>query len=155
VLERVLCEYDDGASDSSEAPEVRTQRGVLEQLGTTDSRVAERLAGAFYFHATRVLDQDSFRRRGIRPLGDMMEDIWATLRLLVPEFDHQEWSSFRARVESAVGLYRFKTGSPAYHGPHGDAGNDTLHGEDVEAACLVDVVGGEHVVNRVDLHQAS
>jgi hypothetical protein len=83
VLERVLCDYDSTRSGSGEDPEVRTPRDVLEQLGTTDSGVAERLAGAYCFHGTRVLDPETIRKCGLLPTTRIVEELWATLRQLV------------------------------------------------------------------------
>lgn len=95
--------------------------------------VAERLGrrlGAFsevrYFHGTRTLDPDSFRQRGLLPLGERLEDIWRELRdvgsgLLAPD----QFGALRADIERGGGgdggwQYRLKTSASMHHGPFGE-----------------------------------
>jgi len=59
---------------------------------------------ALYFHGSRSLDPSSFRRLGIRPLGAMLEDIWAMLYgLLQDERRADEWQALREEVEAGGG----------------------------------------------------
>jgi hypothetical protein len=85
-LERALLDYNEERwASRSEDPHVRTPREVLEQLGTDVESVSERLAGAYCFHGTRVLDPQVFFQRGVAPRAEMLTEIWATLRELNSE----------------------------------------------------------------------
>jgi hypothetical protein len=124
-LEQALLNYDDDrwALRPNEAPEDQTPLDVLEHFGTDVDHITERLAGAYCFHGTRVLDPQVFFRRGILPLDAMLEEIWAALREF-SELSAQEWATFRASVETDGGgddgrRYRFKTGDRIHFGPHG------------------------------------
>jgi hypothetical protein len=83
-----------------------------------------RLEGAFYFHGTRALDPGNFAARGLLPLGQFVDEIWAMLYQLVrAECSEGEWAAFRRAVESGAGghdgwLYRLKTSDALHHGPH-------------------------------------
>jgi hypothetical protein len=98
---------------------------VLSGFGTERERVAERFVGACYFHGTRTLDPGAFRRRGILPLSDMLDEVWDILHSLVAvEINQRDWMAFRMSIEQGAGgdsgwAYRVKTGDPRNHGPCG------------------------------------
>jgi hypothetical protein len=69
TLEQALRDYDDGRfAGAAEDPWQLMPREILQSLGTDVSLVVERLDGAYYFHGTRAIDPETFRRRGILQL---------------------------------------------------------------------------------------
>lgn len=79
-----------------------------------------------YFHGTRTSDPNTFRQRGLLPLGARLEDIWHELRdigsgVLSPD----QFAALRAEMESGRGgdggwQYRLKTSALMHHGPFGE-----------------------------------
>ena len=125
-LATALGEYDESRLESrAEDPCALMPRDVLEQFGADVDAVTGRFDGACYFHGTRALDPEAFKRRGILPLDQMVEELWATLSDLAgEEITDQDWDSFRSSVETGAGghdgsLYRLKTGGRIHYGPFG------------------------------------
>jgi hypothetical protein len=125
-LANALGEYDESRLESrDEDPWALMPRDVLEEFGADVDAVTGRFDGACYFHGTRALDPEAFKRRGILPLDQMVEELWATLRELAgEEITDQDWDSFRSSVETGAGghdgsLYRLKTGGRIHYGPFG------------------------------------
>ena len=126
-LEQALREYDDEArfNDCSEDPWKLMPCEVLAWFDTDIETIAASFGGAHYFHGTRALDSDAFRRRGILPLDQMVEELWATLREFAgDEMTDEHWATFRSVVEQGAGghdgfLYRLKTGGRTHFGPFG------------------------------------
>jgi len=91
-----------------------------------------RFEGAYFFHASRVIDPDSFRREGIQPLEPMVDRLWDTLYELARDlFTEEGWRRFRANLEAGGGGeagsdYREKVGNRLHHGPHGMLVRDTV-----------------------------
>lgn len=79
-------------------------RRVLERFSSDVDRL--QFDGTCYFHASRVLDPVSFRRRGILPFPAVIDEIWETLRELA-EMTPSEWAPLRDEFESDH-LYRNK-----------------------------------------------
>ncbi|MEY9894294.1 hypothetical protein ABIA31_007980 [Catenulispora sp. MAP5-51] len=83
-----------------------------------------RFEGTYYFHGTRVIDPDSFRRDGILPLGRMIDRLWETLyELIRDDVTEEQWRRCRADLEAGGGdhdgwLYRTKVDNPVHHGPY-------------------------------------
>lgn len=111
--------------NSAEDPWEVMPREVLEQFGVGVKAVAARFDGGYYFHGTRAVDPEAFRGRGILPLDQMVEELWATLRKLAgEEISNEDWDSVRSSVEAGAGghdgfLYRLKTGGQIHFGPFG------------------------------------
>jgi hypothetical protein len=125
-LATALGEYDESRlENSAEDPWEVMPREVLERFRVGVEAVAARFDGAYYFHGTRAVDPEAFRRRGILPLDQMVEELWATLRKLAgDEISNEEWDSVRGSVEAGAGghdghLYRLKTGGRIHFGPFG------------------------------------
>jgi hypothetical protein len=125
-LEQALQGYDEGQlEDTTEDPWERMPREVLERLGIDIETVVERFDGAYYFHGTRAIDPEAFRQRGILPLDQMVDELWATLREFAgDEITNEKWAEFRRSVEAGAGvhdgfLYRLKTGGRIHFGPFG------------------------------------
>jgi hypothetical protein len=121
-LERTLREHDE--SRFEEAPEDPWQlmpREVLGAFGADADTLAARFEGAYYFHGTRAIDPEAFGRRGIQPLDQIVDGLWATLRELAGDVADAEWDALRRSVEAdACGhdgyLYRLKTGGRIHFG---------------------------------------
>jgi len=119
-----LSDYDELRFENvAEDPWERMPREVLGRFRVGVEALADRFDSAYYFHGTRAIDPDGFRVRGILPLGQMVEELWATLRELAgDDVTDAEWHSFRASVEDGAGghsgmLYRMKVGGRVHHGP--------------------------------------
>jgi hypothetical protein len=114
----------DTSKDYDEDTVVVMPREVLASFGVDIAAV--RLAGAHYFHATRVVDPSDFHRHGILALDAMLDDIWTTLHGLVRDTCAAEaWAAFRESVERGAGghdgdLYRLKSRHAMCYGPHGE-----------------------------------
>lgn len=78
-----------------------------------------------FFHATRSVNPEQFRREGLLPLNQMLDRIWFGLfGLLGSEWSVEAWQDFRLRVETThpghyAELYRMKTGDSYHLGPYG------------------------------------
>jgi hypothetical protein len=125
-LRRALEDFDESCFvRATEDPWRLMPRELLLGLGGDVDGVVGRLEGAYYFHGTRAVDPDTFRLRGILPLDQMLEELWATLReLAADDTSDEEWAAFRSSVESDAGehsglLYRMKAGGRIHHGPFG------------------------------------
>lgn len=125
-LERALREHDEARfEEAAEDPWQLMPREALERFGVDVETVARRFSGAYYFHGTRAIDPEAFRRRGILPLDQMVDELWATLRDLADdEISDEDWASFRSSVEAGAGgndgyLYRLKTSGRIHFGPFG------------------------------------
>lgn len=87
---------------------------------------SELFGGAYYFHGSRVLAPESFFRRGIRPLPEMLDEIWAQLgEIASPDVTGDEWIEFRRWFEDEsahefAGLLQMKTHDPIHHGPYAE-----------------------------------
>lgn len=132
-LATALGEYDESRLENrAEDPWALMPPDVLEQFGTDVEAVTGRFDGACYFHGTRALDPEAFKRRGILPLDQMVEELWAALRELAGhEISDKDWDSFRSSVEAGAGghdglLYRLKTGGRIHFGPFGLVVRETL-----------------------------
>lgn len=79
-----------------------------------------------YFHGTRTRDSDTFRRRGLLPLGEALEDIWRDLREIgADQLCDADFQKLRAEMRRDGGgdggrLYRLKTPALLHHGPFGE-----------------------------------
>jgi hypothetical protein len=125
-LERALRDHNEARfEEASEDPWHLMPREVLERFGVDVETVAGRINGAYYFHGTRAVEPDSFLRRGILPLDQMVDEVWPTLRALAGgDVSDEEWAAFRNSVGSDAGghsgsLYRLKTGGRIHFGPFG------------------------------------
>jgi hypothetical protein len=125
-LERALRGYNERRfEEAREDPWELMPREVLERFGVDVETVAGRFDGAYYFHGTRAVDPDAFRWRGILPLDQMLEELWATLRELAgDEISDEDWAAFRQDVEKGTGghegwLYQHKIGAGVDQGPFG------------------------------------
>jgi hypothetical protein len=132
-LEGALRSYDDvGVSEAREDPWKLVPRQFFERFGLNTDGVTERFDGAYYFHGTRAVDPEAFRRRGLLPLDEMVEELWATLFALVAnDVSDEEWAKFRTEVEADGGghdgwLYRLKTGDRRHSGPYGSVVRETF-----------------------------
>jgi hypothetical protein len=97
-LSEALVSHDESRFDGTEDPFKRMPNDVANALGANLELAHP--AGAYYFHGTRVVDPDSFVRRGILPLGQMVDSIWSTLGDLVRDVcPATEWDEFRRSVE--------------------------------------------------------
>jgi len=131
-LAGALRDYDESRFEHpSGDPWKRMPQEVLEQFGVAVDDI--RFEGAYYFHGTRVLDPERFRRDGILPLDRMVEQVWPMLYELVgSERTVEQWAAFRALVEGGdcnpygstcehfSHLYRLKTETYRRHmiGPY-------------------------------------
>jgi hypothetical protein len=154
TLEEELRNYDDSRfAGASEDPWLLMPREILQSLGTDVSTVVERLDGAYYFHGTRAIDPETFRRRGILPLDQMVDEVWSTLRALVrDEISNQDWAAFRRAVEADAGahdgfLYRLKTGDRMHFGPFGLVVRETFF--EPQATTSHDYLGCPEIVQDV------
>ena len=112
---------------SIECAELERHDDPVRALPHLASEWVGRRLGAFsqvrYFHGTRTRDPDSFRRRGLLPLGAVLEDIWRELRDIGAEhMGAEDFDLLRAEVErgdggDGGGLYRLKTPALMHHGP--------------------------------------
>jgi hypothetical protein len=95
--------------------------------------VAERLGrqlGGFtevrYFHGTRTSDPGRFRRDGLLPLGERLDEIWRELREVGADLlSAEQFAALRADIESGAGgdggwQYRTKAPYELHHGPYGE-----------------------------------
>lgn len=121
-LTAILSTYDESRlAIGSEDPYKRMPREVCEVLGCDIERVAPN--GAFFFHATRLLDPNAIAQQGIVPLGQIIDHIWASLFPLVSDVvSGNAWEEFRESIERGGGgydgsLYREKTRRTLHHGP--------------------------------------
>jgi hypothetical protein len=125
-LATVLRKYDESRlENTAEDPWELMPREALAHFGVDVETVAARFDGAYYFHGTRAVDPETFRLRGILPLDQILEELWATLRELAgAEISDEDWDSFRSSVEAGAGghdgfLYRLMTGGRIHFGPFG------------------------------------
>jgi hypothetical protein len=124
-LELALEEHEPRFEEAAEDPWQLMPCEVLERFGADVETVARRFDGAYYFHGTRAVDPEAFRRRGILPLDQMLEELWATLRELAADgISDEDWAVFRHDVETGIGghdgwLYRHKVGAGIDLGPFG------------------------------------
>jgi hypothetical protein len=132
-VERVLEEHDEARfDDTAEDPGLLMPRDVLGHFAADLDTVAGRFDGAYYFHGTRAVDPKAFSLRGILPLDQVLEELWATLRELArDEVLAEEWAAFRHGVETGNGgddgwLYRHKVGAGVDRGPFGLVVRDIL-----------------------------
>jgi hypothetical protein len=123
-LGTALGEYEESRlENAAEDPWELMPREVLGRFHAGVETVADRFDGAYYFHGTRAIDPDAFRVRGILPLDQMVEELWATLRELAGnDVTDAEWHNLRSSVEGGAGghsgtFYRMKTGGRIHHGP--------------------------------------
>jgi hypothetical protein len=102
-------------------------RAVFARLGVNIDDV--RFGGAYYFHGTRTLGPRAFFRDGIRPLGDVLDQLWNDLYGLCDgEVSHAQWQALRRELEGpahsslhdedSAWLYHFKFDDPAHYGPY-------------------------------------
>ena len=124
-LAQALRDYDESRYESAlEEPFTQMPREVLEQFGVAVDNI--HFEGTCYFHGTRVLDPQGFRIYGIRPLNQVLEQIWVMLYDLVrEERSKAQWAQFRATVEAGgcghfSQLYRQKTSERPHLGPLGE-----------------------------------
>lgn len=134
-LELALREHDEVRfEEATEDPWHLMPREVLERFGVDARTVADRFNDAYYFHGTRTVEPEAFLRRGILPLDQIVDELWATLRALVGgEISDEEWAAFRSSVESDAGghsgsLYRLKTRGRIHFGPFGLVVRETFLG---------------------------
>lgn len=79
-----------------------------------------------YFHGTRANDLDTFRQRGLLPLGAQLENIWRELRdIRSGRLSPDQFTALRAEMERGGGgdggrQYRLKTPAVMHHGPFGE-----------------------------------
>jgi hypothetical protein len=153
-LEQALREYDESRfEDRTEDSWERMPREVLEQFGLDVETVAGRFDGAHYFHGTRAIDPEAFRRRGILPLDKVVDELWTTLRELAgDEVTDEEWADFRRSVESGAGghsgtLYLMKTGGRIHFGPFGLVVRETFF--EPRAAASHDYLGCPEIVEDI------
>ncbi len=134
-LERALREHDEAQlAEWTEDPWQLMPREVLERFGTDVETVAGRLEGAYYFHGTRALDPEAFRRRGILPLAQMLDELWEGLRELVrDEMTDEGWAAFRHDVETGSRGHALSRAS-AESFPPKKSGETARLGQKVEAA---------------------
>jgi hypothetical protein len=105
---------------------------ILEEVlnFASDTRVAEDI---LWFHGTRVIDPESFRVNGIRPLNYQLDQIWTDLFNVAGHLyvGRQGWDDFRRGVETDyrgrfADLYRMKTRDALHWGPHAVLIRDVL-----------------------------
>jgi hypothetical protein len=114
-LAEALLSFDDAtfADHPQEDASIVMPESVLAECGIRLASVG--LRDAHYFHGTRVRDPETFRKRGILPLGRIVDEIWEMMYDLVrTDCGEDEWASFRRNIESdGCGhdgfLYRMKT----------------------------------------------
>jgi hypothetical protein len=121
-LRASLLAYDERAFDVADEDPFRLMPNeVLAGFGIDIDTVV--IPYACFFHGSRVLDPNGFRRDGILPLDRMIEPIWSELRSFTCDVcSDAEWSKFRRWVEDSGGghggfLYRLKTGDRMHFGP--------------------------------------
>ena len=154
-LEQALLNYDDDrwALRPDEAPEDQTPLDVLEHFGTDVDLVTSCLAGAYCFHGTRALEPRAFRTRGILPLDQMLDEIWATLRGLGRDgLNDQEWAAFRSSLDADGGdddgqRYRLKTADRIHFGPNGMLVREIFL--DPQAASAVDYLACPEIIQDI------
>lgn len=153
-LEQVLREYDESRfEDTTEDSWERMPHEVLERFSVDVETVALRFERAHYFHGTRAIDPEAFCRRGILPLDQVVEELWATLRGLAgDEISDEDWAAFRRSLESGAGghsgtLYRMKTGGRIHFGPFGLVVRETF--VEPRAAGSHDYLGCPEIVQDV------
>jgi hypothetical protein len=125
-LERAVREHDETRfEDATEDPWQLMPREVLKRFSVDVETLAGRFDGAHYFHGTRATDPAAFRRRGILPLDQMVDELWATLGDLAGhDISGENWAAFRRSIEAGAGghdgyLYRLKARSRIHFGPFG------------------------------------
>jgi hypothetical protein len=153
-LDRALREYDEARfEEASGDPWELMPRDVLERFGVDVEIVAGRFDGAHYFHGTRAVDPDAFRRRGIMPLDCMLDEIWATLRELAgDDITDEDWDAFRRSIEAGAGgddgvIYRMKAGGRIHFGPFGLVVRETFL--DPHSAGSHDYLGCPEIVQDI------
>jgi hypothetical protein len=154
-LEQALREYDESRFDTySEEPWTLMPREVLDRFGTNVQTIAESFEGAHYFHGTRTVDDpESFRQRGILPLAQMLDELWAMLRALAgDQISDEHWAAFRRSVETDAGdhdgfLYRHKVMGEVDAGPFGYVVRECLL--DPEACSSHDYLGCPEIVQDI------
>lgn len=110
-----------------------------------------RFRGTCFFHLTRTLDPERFKR-GILLLDAVLDEIWEGLRGLVSEeVSSDRWRDFRRWVETDsnnhfADLYRMKVGDRLHWGPHGILVLETAF---TRAAGLHDYLGTPEIVEDI------
>jgi hypothetical protein len=137
-------------------PQVAAERLGLRLGGFSEVR---------YFHGTRTRDADSFRSRGLLPLGAALEEIWRELREIgADRLSETEFESLRTEIEGNGGgdggrLYRLKTPALLHHGPFGEYVREHfLHPHELSShdylrtpELVEDIAHAAHEVFNVDL----
>jgi hypothetical protein len=104
---------------------------LLEEVFNVDAgtKIPESIS---WFHGTRVINPESFRVNGIRPLSNQLDQIWIDLFSIVDHYVHQqEWETFREAVETthpgySANDYRMKTQDILHWGPYAVLVRDVL-----------------------------
>lgn len=104
---------------------------LLEEVFNVDAgtKIPESIS---WFHGTRVINPESFRVNGVRPLSNQLDQIWIDLFSIVDHsINQQEWETFRSAVETthpshSANLYRMKTRDILHWGPHAVLVRDVL-----------------------------
>jgi hypothetical protein len=123
---------DEDGNNAVEDPWRRMPRMVLERFRGSVENVATAFEGAYYFHGTRTRNVDAYRARGILPLHEVVDEIWAELQVLAGDsILDDDWELFRSSVEGGGGghdgwLYRLKVKTPGLRGPFGVLVRDSL-----------------------------
>jgi hypothetical protein len=78
-----------------------------------------------YFHGTRIRDPGQIRKRGLLPLGEIVDELWRELNVLLADQADIDLDQLRAEIENGGGgdggrLYRMKTLGLMHHGPFGE-----------------------------------
>lgn len=151
-LRAAIARYDaDRFADYSDDPQERMPRELVAALGRDIAALD--VAGASYFHGTRVVDPSLFEHDGILPLDQMVERIWPMLHELVSDVcDADKWARFRQSVETTGGghdgeLYRFKLGDRLHHGPYATLVRELFF--DPDATASHDYLGCPEIVQDV------
>jgi hypothetical protein len=104
-------------------PRHELPRLVAERLGLGAITGFEQVR---YFHGTRTLDPESYRRRGLLPLPEVLEDIWDGLGEVAADLlSTSDLGQLREFIEAGGGghggyQYRSKTTDWTQHGPFGE-----------------------------------
>lgn len=126
--DKLYADWDDESLDrlpfEPEDPSSAIPRRWLAELGVDLDLV--QFDRTCFFHGSRVRNPSSFVRQGIRPLGDMVDQIWSELYdLVADEIDPSRWATLRRQLDGrsphtgghSAHLYRSKVGDRIHHGP--------------------------------------
>jgi hypothetical protein len=101
VVAETLAACDEDRSNGSDRnPQHQLPEDVLASLGVAIENAG--FGGAYAFHGSRVVDPDSFRRRGILPRRMLVDEVWTTLGDLA-DAEPGEWADFRRSMETDGG----------------------------------------------------